>query len=97
MCVWLSPPPLASPVCVATRNMKGQQQVTRPLCPWLHPGPQAATLTSLLSLRRGDCCLEQVEVRAWGPAAQPIPRCLISRSVALHDPMTPKQLTASLW
>jgi hypothetical protein len=89
-CVWLSPPPLASPVCVAIHNMKGQQQVTRPLCPWLHPGPQAAALTRLLSLRRGGGCLEQVEVRAWGSAERSFPGCLVSRSVALHDPVTPK-------
>lgn len=62
-----------SPVCVAIHNMKGQQQVTRPLCPWLHPGPQAAVLTRLLSLRQGGGCLEQVEVRAWGSAEQSLP------------------------
>lgn len=80
---------------MAVHNMKGQQQVTRPLCPRLHPGPQAAVLTRLLSLRRGGGCLQQVEARAWGSDVQPLPGCLVSRTVALCDPMTPKQPTVS--
>lgn len=78
-------------------HMKGQQWVTRPLRPWLYPGPQAAALTRLLSLRRGGGCLEQVEVRARSSAAQPLNGCLVSRTVVSHDPMTAKLLTASLW